>query len=144
MKKPVLVILIALLIPTLLLAQEEQKPKKYENPEWYHVVYVKYHTGKKGEATKIIKDHFIPVDEKIGRDDITTYETLSGKWDRVTFFKMPEGISSLEWEISPQGAEWNKELAKQSGGEEKAKEIDKQYQSCVLEYKVEIVRKKVW
>ena len=59
MKKPVLIILIALLIPTFLLAQEEQKPKKYENAEWYRVVYVKYHSGKRAEATKIIKDYYL-------------------------------------------------------------------------------------
>jgi hypothetical protein len=144
MKKPVLIILFALLIPTFLLAQEEQKPKKYENPEWNRVVYVKYHTGKKGEATKIIKNHYRPVGEKLGREQPTTYELISGEWDRVTFFKLAEGMSGYEWQTSPRGIEWNKEFTKQAGGEEKTKEIDKQFQNCILERKVEIVRKKVW
>lgn len=143
MKKPVLIILIALLIPTFLLAQEEQKPKKYENPEWYRVVHVKFHTGKMGEATKIIKDHYRPVAEKIGINPVT-YDLISGEWDRVTFFKLDGGISAYEWETSPQGIAWNNEFTKQAGGQEKADEIRKQYQSCILENKVEIVRKKVW
>jgi len=143
MKKPLLIILIALLIPAFLLAQEEQKPKKHENPEWYRVVHVKFHTGKMGEATKIIKDYYRPVADKLDMD-VTTYDLISGEWDRITFFKMPEGMSQFEWETSPASIEWNKELAKQIGSEEKMEEIQAQYQSCILENKVEIVRKKVW
>lgn len=143
MKKSVLTILIALSIPTFLLAQEEQKPKKFENAEWYRVVYVKYHNGKKGEATNIIKEYYRPLVDKLGRD-ITTYETLSGEWDRITFFKLSEGISEFEWETSPQAIAWNKELLKHIGSEEKLKEIQAQFRSCTLETKVEIVRKMVW
>ncbi len=143
MKKPVLIILIALLIPTFLLAQEDQKPEKYENAEWYRVVYVKYINGKKGEATDIIKNYFRPIAEKLGRDYVT-YETLSGEWDRVTFFKLQEGMSHLEWEPSPENIEWNKELIKHVGSEEKMRGIQKKFQSCALKTKVEIVRKKVW
>jgi len=143
MKKQLLIVLIALLIPTFLLAQEEPTPKKYDNAEWYRVVYVKFHTGKMGEATKIIKDHYRPVADKIGMNP-ATYDLISGEWDRITFFKLDGGISAYEWETSPLGIAWNKEFTKQAGGEEKAKEIIEQYQSCVLENKVEIVRKKVW
>ena len=96
-----------------------------------------------GEATKIISDYYRPIADKMGRD-IITYETLSGEWDRITFFKMSEGISELEWETSPTSIEWNKELIELVGSEEKMKEIQAQYRSCVLENKVEIVRKKVW
>ena len=144
MKKPLLIVLIALLIPTFLLAQEEQTPKKYENPEWYRVVYVKYHTGKMGEATKIVNEHYRPVAEKLGRSGPTSYDPISGEWDRISFFKLAEGMSGYDWEISPGGIEWNKEFTKQAGGQEKADEIRKQYQSCILENKIEIVRKKVW
>jgi len=144
MKKPLLIILIALLIPTFLLAQEEQTPKKYENAEWYRIVYYKYHVGKKGEVTKLINEHMRPVGEKLGRSGPTTYEPISGEWDRISIFKLAEGMSGYEWETSPRGIEWNKEFTKQAGGEEKAKEIRDQYQSCILEIKVEIVRKEVW
>jgi hypothetical protein len=57
---------------------------------------------------------------------------------------LSEGISSLEWETSPQGIEWTKELQKHVGSEEKLKEIQAQFQSCTLVNKVEIVRKKIW
>lgn len=144
MKKPLLIILIALLIPTFLLAQEEQQPKKYENAEWYRIVHVKFNTGKKGEADKLIMEHWSPVSEKLGRSGPTTYDPISGEWDRIYIFHLAEGMSGYEWETSPRQIEWNKEFTKQAGGEEKANEIRKQYQSCVLETKAEIVRKKVW
>jgi hypothetical protein len=35
-------------------------------------------------------------------------------------------------------------MEKQVGGKEKMKEIQAQYQSCILKNKTEIVRKKVW
>ena len=143
MKKPLLIILIALLIPTILPAQEEQKPKKYENAEWYRVVHVKYHSGKKAEATKIIKEYYRPLVDKLGRD-ITSYEPVSGEWDRITFFKLSEGSSEYEWEISPERIKWNKELLNHVGSEEKIKEIQEQMNSCILERKTELVRKKIW
>ena len=144
MKKPVLIILIALLIPTFLLAQEEQKPKKYENAEWYRIVYLDFVSGKINEAEQLIEKHWRPVAEKLGRSGPTTYEPISGEWDRIRIFKLAEGMSGYEWETSPRGIEWNKEFTKQAGGEEKAREIRAQYNSCVLKNKVEIVRKKVW
>lgn len=143
MKKPVLIILISLLIPTFLLAQEEQKPKKYENPEWYRVTFVKYKAGKRAAAFKIIKEYYRPVAEKLGRD-YTSYQPVSGEWDVITFFKLAEGISQFEWETSPLGIEWGKELLKQVGSEERIKEFQAQLQSFVQDSKQEIVRKKVW
>jgi len=144
MKKPVLIVLIALLIPTFLLAQEEPTPKKYDNPEWYRIVHTKFKTGKRGEYLKLVEDHFRPVAEKLGRSGPTTYIPISGEWDLIQIFKLPEGMSGYEWETSPRGIEWNKELIKQSGGKEKADEIRAQIQNCILENKVEIIRKKVW
>jgi hypothetical protein len=143
MKKPVLILLISILIPVVLFAQEEEKPKKYENAEWYRVSYVKFHAGKKQDAFKIIKEFYRPVADKLGRD-YTSYEPVSGEWDMITFFKLQEGISVYEWETSPSGIEWRKELLQQVGSKEKIREISEQFESCVLERKVEIVRKKVW
>ena len=99
--------------------------------------------GKRAEAFKIIKEYYRPVAEKLGRD-YTSYQTISGEWDVITFFKLDEGISQYEWETSPSGIEWRKELLKQVGSEEKVKEIQAQLQSFVQDNKQEIVRKKIW
>ena len=60
----------------------------------------------------------------------------------VRIVKMKDGISQLDWEVSPFGIEFNKELLKLAGSEESVNKIREQWSECIKNTKVEIVRKR--
>src|SRR5689334_23145736 len=51
----------------------------------YLVLYAKFKPGKAPEALKIIREHFFPVDKKIGRKSIP-FDFSTGEWDHVVYF----------------------------------------------------------
>jgi hypothetical protein len=141
MKKSLIILLLVLFIPSLLMAQEEQKPKKHEGAEWYRIIYLEFETGKRAEAEKIIVTYWEPVNKKVNLEQ-NVFKFYSGTWDLVRIVKMKDGISQLDWEVSPLGIEFNKELLKLAGSEESMNKIREQWYECVKNTKVEIVRKR--
>ena len=139
MKKTTLFIAI-ILSPFFLFAQNDQTPRKYENAEWYWVIYLKFEVGKTAEAYDIIKKYWRPIESNIGTEQ-NVYEFETGEWDLIRMVKMPDGISSMEWELSPMGVKYNNEFLKIAGSEEKVTEVREHWSECLEEFRVEIARK---
>ncbi|WP_200975280.1 hypothetical protein [Echinicola sp. 20G] len=112
--------------------EEEMVPKKYENPEWKYVVLIDYKPGKFGAAQKIIKDYFIPADQKAGVPGPELELVLhSGEYDLMVIWAMEEGIEEMNWELSPQSVKWRKAFNEMVGGKEAADKIMDEYRSYV-------------
>lgn len=143
MLRSIVLVLAMLFCFSLISAQEkEMNPKKYENPEYYMVSYVKFHAGKSGDAKKIIDEYFIPSsqDAEIA-GPVMHLDLITGEWDMLVIWHMKEGLESLNWEMSPDDIKWEKAFVKLVGGEEKGKEISRKWESYIKSSKSEISRK---
>lgn len=116
---------VALLAPLSAVAQEQV----------YLVLYAKFKPGKAPEAIRIIREHFVPVDMKIGRKPIP-FDFMTGDWDHVVFFP----YDSARMDTIPGRAEWWKALEDLEGGPEKAQKIFQAYMDLQSTSKMEIAK----
>ncbi|MFD1094987.1 hypothetical protein [Salegentibacter chungangensis] len=119
---------------------QEMGPKKYENPNWIYVSFIKFHPGKKDKAVKIIDDYFAKADANAGISPPTVLNMTTGDFDFVVVWKLEEGIETLNYEISPDDAKWYAEMGKLAGGMDKAEEVMQEFFSYVEMWKTEIGR----
>lgn len=152
MRKTILTLacaLFALTLPTDVVAQEGEagaqqeqmdptQPKKFENAEWSQAYFVEFKPGMMNEALQIIEDHFMPVNEELGREGPTEYRFMTGEWDMVVFFPMNEGPGEIAWEISPSDAEWNRVFIEREGGMEQGMQVFEDYGKTVARQKTEL------
>ncbi len=111
---------------------QEMTAKKYDNPQWYNIVYVDYLPGKYNKARAIIQDYFIKASEQAGTPGpVMVLEMNSGPYDIMALWHMKDGIESMNWEVSPNDVKWRKALNEIAGSAEKASEIQKEYQSYI-------------
>ncbi len=121
------------------LAQEGSK--KYENPEWKEIVYIKFEPGKYDEAMKIVNDYYMKACDKAGTPKpAMELEMRSGKWDMMIIWNMDGGISEMNWEVSPNNIKWKKALNEIAGGEEEAMKIMQNYMDLVKDRYSEIAK----
>lgn len=139
MKNQTLLIAI-LLCPFLLLAQNDQTPTKHENVEWFWVIQVKFKIDKRAEAYEIIKNYWSPINSSIGTEQYG-FQFETGEWDLIRVVKMPEGIATLEWELSPWNIQFNQEFLKLTGSEEAMLDVRKKWQECLQETRTEIAKR---
>lgn len=145
MLKSIAPILALLFCFNLVTAQEEEmSPKKYENPEYFMVSYVKFHPGKSGEAKKIIDEYFIPSSKQAGTSSPFLHlDMITGEWDIMVVWHMKEGLESLNWEMSPDDIKWEKAFSELTGGKEKGMEISKKWESYIQSSKSHLGRKHI-
>lgn len=137
-----LVLTLALVFSVNMLSAQEMEAKKYDNPEWYRIVYVDYKPGKTGEARKLINDYFKKAGDKAGTSGpVMEFAMNSGEYDYMYIWKLEDGIQSLDWESSPNSIKWQKAYMEMMGSEDKAKEIREKYSSLVSSAKSELARK---
>ena len=99
----------------------------------YLALYEKFKPGKAPEGIKIIKEHFIPVDRKIGRK-VIPFNFATGDWDHIAFF--PYDASRKD--TIPGFAEWFAALAELEGGQEQAKKLFDHFMELHSNMKFEI------
>ena len=104
---------------------------------WYQAWYFKFKPGKADEALKIIQDHFVEVDKKIGRK-VIPFNFQSGEWDHVVFF--PSVLNPDRIDTIPSEEKWFAALAEQEGGMEKAQELLQRFFGLVVNFKKEIAQ----
>lgn len=122
--------------------EEEMSAKKYDNPEYYMVSFLKFHPGKAGEANKIIDEYFAPSAQDAGvPGPFIHLDLITGEWDMMVIWHMKDGVESLNWEMSPDDIKWEKAFVKLAGGKEKGKEISQKWQSYLKTSKSQIARK---
>lgn len=127
---------------TLFAQENEMKAKKYENPEYYVITYLKFETGKNHAAKKIIQDYFAPSGVKANVPGPTMIlDLVTGEWDMMIAWQLKEGLESLNWEMSPDDVKWGKAFQEMAGSTEKAEEINKEWDSYIQASKTQLARK---
>lgn len=114
-------------------AQEtEMTPKKFDDPQYYMVTYLKFHSGKSGQAKNIIDQYFVPTSIKAGVSGPAMHlNMITGEWDIMVIWHLKEGLESLNWEMSPEDILWEKAFIEITGGKEKGIEVSKQWESYI-------------
>ena len=145
MLKSIAAALILLLCFNISTAQEEEmNPKKFENPEYFMISYVKFYAGKSGKAKKIIDEYFIPSSQDAGiPGPVLQMDMITGEWDLMVIWNMKDGVESLNWEMSPDDIKWEKAFVKLTGGKEKGIEISREWESYIKESKSNLARKHI-
>ncbi|MGB5171385.1 MAG: hypothetical protein WBN11_05585 [Eudoraea sp.] len=111
---------------------QEMVAKKYENPQWYNIVHIDYHSGTYSKALGIIDKYYRKASEKAGTNmPAMIIELNTGPYDSMAVWHMKDGIESMNWDISPDNIKWREALNEIAGGKDKADEIIKEYQSYV-------------
>lgn len=111
-------------------AQDMPEAKKMENHAWHQVVMVKFKAGAMDDAKKIINDHFMKAGETSEIPGPQIMELKSGEWDMIFVWNM-EGITDLDWEITPNDEMWMTALAEQEGGMEQATKLWDDYMNLI-------------
>ena len=122
------------------LAQDDQKPKKFENVTWHKVVKVDYKPGKVGRAKEIIKI-FKAAGAEAGTPGPVSYWFSTGKYDAMFIWKMDNGPADMEWWRTENDIKWRKAMIKQVGSEEKMKETQQEYASLISSSTSDVSRK---
>ncbi len=121
---------------------QELKAEKYENLEWYNILYLKWEDGKADDAKRIINEYFKPSARDAGIElPVMELDLLYSEWDFMLVFPMEEGLEAFEWKTSPRDVEYVKAFNKRAGGEEKEKKIFEDFSSYIKESKSMLARK---
>lgn len=143
----------ALAVPADTIAQEAQgdrqeqqeqdmtQPKMYENVDWVGAYYMKFKPGMTDQALQIIEDHFVTVDEQMGREGPEAYRFVTGEWDMVVYFPLEEGPGELAWEISQSGAEWNAVFMEREGGAQQAGQVFQNFSETLERHRYDLAMK---
>ena len=91
---------------------------------WYATLYLRFNPAHREEALTIIREHFVPTDQAIGRK-VIAFEPTTGEWDQVVFF--PITFTAEGYDTVPPWSEWWAELAKREGGEAQAQQLFREY-----------------
>jgi hypothetical protein len=70
---------------------------------WYEVVYNKFRPTCARRALQIIHEHFVKVDNTVGRE-VLPFDFKTGEWDHVVHF--PIALSEDGYDTIPPQSEW--------------------------------------
>ena len=100
---------ILMIVFTTSLSAQDMKPKKYDNPQWYHIVYIDYEAGTMAKAKQIIDDYYAKASEKSGTPGpVLALEMNTGEYDMMIVWHLTEGLDELNWEITANNIKWQK------------------------------------
>jgi hypothetical protein len=142
MRAPIYLGLLLSLSATAAVAQTAQAGRQIDGVAWYVVRYTKFKPGMADEARKLAYDHFWPVDKEIGRD-VIPFDYVTGEWDHVVYFPMPDGPGELAFQETALGKKWYDTLVRREGGQAGAQAVMKRFGEMVLHEKTEVVRRRV-
>ncbi len=120
---------------------QDMEAKKYDDPTWVNMVYIKFKPMKKGPALDIVEEYFAKADENAGIDPPTAYHLATGKYDMLVIWEMPEGVETLNYEMTPDDVKWMEEMAKLAGGQGEAMSKMEEFYSYVEDWETSIARK---
>lgn len=120
---------------------QEMTAKKYENPNWVQMVYVKFKPMKKDPAMKVVEEYFVKADQNAGLNPPTVYHFATGNYDMLVVWEMKEGVETLNYEMTPDDVKWMQEMSKIAGGQDKAMSKLEEFYSYVDKWETSIARK---
>lgn len=128
----IVIFVCALQISTLAQAQNETG-KKYNDPQWKRISLTSYKSGQLARAKEIIQNYHGKASEKAGTPrPAMIIDLVSGDWDVMTVWDMPEGLEEFNWETSPRDIKWRKAFNEIAGGADKATAILNEYSSLIV------------
>ncbi|MFZ9396175.1 MAG: hypothetical protein ACO25F_08975 [Erythrobacter sp.] len=104
---------------------------------WYRLQFIKWKENKGRRAHEIIET-FEKVDAALGWNDVIDFHMGTGEWHSIVAIRMRGGIAEMGWRTNPDGEKWDAELARQLGGEDKAKALMEEFEACIEEQRTEI------
>ncbi len=130
MKKLSLLLVVLFLGSSVVSAQEDVKPAKYENVSWHNVVLVDFKSGENSRVKEIIKIYQAAGEEaKTKGPEIYWFST--GEYDAMFIWTMEGGPSEMEWYRDADNIKWRAAMVKQLGSEEAVNKLNKEYSSLV-------------
>ncbi len=125
-----------------LCSAQDMKAKKHDNPVWMYVTFVKFKPGMKTPAVKMVDDYFVKADKNAGIKAPIVYDFNTGEYDYIVAWEMgEEGISTLDYELTPDDAKWFTEMGKITGSMENAEAKMQEFYTYVEKWQTEIARK---
>lgn len=136
MKKSILwatVIVVCTLLNSFAAQAQDEKGKKYDDPQWKRISLTSYKNGQLARAKEIIQNYHAKASEKAGTPrPAMIIDLISGDWDVMTVWDMREGLEEFNWETSPRDIKWRKALNEIAGGADKATAILAEYSSLIV------------
>jgi hypothetical protein len=103
---------------------QEMKAKKFDNPEWKYISFLKFKAGKSDRAHEIIKNYFEKSAQKASVPSPSlVVDLMTGEWDMMVVWSLKGGVEDLNWEVSPDDAKWMSAMNEIAGGAGKGKAI---------------------
>lgn len=130
MKKLCLLIVLSFWIASIAMAQDEVKPAKFENVEWYQVVLIDFKQGTVGKVQDII-EQYEAAGKEAGTPGPELYWMSTGEYDVMAIWKLDNGPADMEWKISPNDVKWWDAFVKQQGSEEAAQKLQQEFAGYV-------------
>jgi hypothetical protein len=111
---------------------QEMKAKKFDNPQWKTVSFLKFNPGKSDRGREIIRNYFQKAAEKASTPSPTmAVDLFTGEWDMMVVWDMKGGIEEMNWEMSPDNVKWMTAINEIAGGGDKAKAILDEFSSLI-------------
>ena len=130
MKKLCLLFVLSLWIASGAMAQDEVKPAKFENVEWYQVVLIDFKQGTVGKVQDIIKQ-YEAAGKEAGTPGPELYWMSTGEYDAMAIWKLDNGPADMEWKMSPNDVKWWDAFVKQQGSVEAAQKLQQEFAGYV-------------
>ncbi len=114
-------------------AQQGMKAKKFDNPQWKRVEFVKFKSDKYPRAKELIKDYYAKAGQRSGTPGPSLLvDLVTGEWDMMLVWDMKEGIEEMNWEMSPNDVKWMTAMTEVAGGADKAKAVMDEFSSLIV------------
>ena len=141
-RKLTVIVAVVVAIASLPVVAEDNTPqaKKYDSQEWFVMAHVQFEAGQAEKAMKIVKDKFAPAAKASGVKMPKVFQCRTGEWDVIYLFHLQDGVSDLEWQMSPMDAKWFAAFAEQEGGLEAAQKAYAEYDELIEDWDTELVR----
>jgi hypothetical protein len=130
MKKLSLLLVVMIFCSSVVSAQEDVKPAKYENVTWHRIVLINYNPGQVSRAKEILTQ-YQSAGDAVNLKGPARYWMETGEYDLMLVWTMEGGPSDLEWDRSPNGIKWRAQMIKQLGSEEALKKLQQEYSSLI-------------
>ena len=111
---------------------QEMKPKKFDNPQWKTVSFLKFKSGKADRAREIIRNYYEKAAQKASvQSPSLAVDLFTGEWDLMVVWDMKGGLDEMNWEVSPDNVKWMTALNELAGGSDKGKAILDEFSSLI-------------
>ena len=114
MRRVIPIVLALFLIVSIRTSAQQPEPVKFPEGQWYNVVSWQFATMRVDTALSLIFDHFMPAGDAAGMAG-GCHRHITGEWHATCLFVLEEGPADLEWQTSPQDAEFMAKLFELEG-----------------------------